>query len=59
MQKAVALAHLRVAAWEPDDDDEEPVVIAVYVPHVPSIGASMNSPTTHVPPEPQSASVQQ
>jgi len=22
MQKAVALAHLRVAAWEPDDDDE-------------------------------------
>jgi hypothetical protein len=23
MQKADALAHLRVAAWEPDDDDEE------------------------------------
>src|ERR1700740_95138 len=22
MQKAVALAHLRVAEWEPDDDDE-------------------------------------
>jgi Histidine kinase-like ATPase domain len=26
MQKAVALAHLRVAAWEPDDDDDEVVV---------------------------------
>jgi Histidine kinase-like ATPase domain len=26
-QKAVALAHLRVAAWEPDDDDDEVVSI--------------------------------
>jgi anti-sigma regulatory factor (Ser/Thr protein kinase) len=26
MRKAVALAHLRVAAWEPDDDDDEVVV---------------------------------
>ena len=27
MRKAVALAHLRVAAWEPDDDDEVVVPI--------------------------------
>jgi anti-sigma regulatory factor (Ser/Thr protein kinase) len=27
IQKAVALAHLRVAEWEPDDDDEEVVPI--------------------------------
>jgi anti-sigma regulatory factor (Ser/Thr protein kinase) len=27
MQKAVALAHLRVASWEPDDDDEDIVPI--------------------------------
>jgi hypothetical protein len=26
MQKADALAHLRVAAWEPDDDDDEIVI---------------------------------
>jgi len=26
-QKAVALAHLRIAAWEPDDDDDEVVPI--------------------------------
>ena len=28
MQKAVALAHLRVAEWEPDDDDEVVVPIS-------------------------------
>jgi anti-sigma regulatory factor (Ser/Thr protein kinase) len=33
MQKAVALAHLRVAAWEPDDDDEE---LAVSLPALPA-----------------------
>jgi anti-sigma regulatory factor (Ser/Thr protein kinase) len=32
MQKAVALAHLRVAAWEPDDDDE----VVVPVPALPA-----------------------
>ena len=32
MQKAVALAHLRVAEWEPDDDDE--------VVHIPALPAS-------------------
>ena len=34
MQKAVSLAHLRVAAWEPDDDDE------LFVPVVPALPAS-------------------
>lgn len=34
MQKAVSLAHLRVAAWEPDDDDE------VAVPIIPALSAS-------------------
>ena len=32
MQKAVALAHLRVAAWEPDDDDE----VVVPIPALPA-----------------------
>jgi anti-sigma regulatory factor (Ser/Thr protein kinase) len=32
MRKAVALAHLRVAEWEPDDDDEE----VVPIPALPS-----------------------
>jgi len=32
MQEAVALAHLRVAEWEPDDDDEE----VVPIPALPS-----------------------
>ena len=32
MQKAVALAHLRVAEWEPDDDDE----IVVPIPALPA-----------------------
>ena len=27
MQKAVALAHLRVALWEPDDEDEDVVAV--------------------------------
>src|ERR1700735_4211778 len=31
MRKAVALAHLRVAAWEPDDDDE----VVVPIPALP------------------------
>ena len=31
MQKAVALAHLRVAEWEPDDDDE-----VVLIPALPA-----------------------
>src|SRR5580698_11163983 len=35
MQKAVALAHLRVAAWEPDDDDEELVVSVPALPASP------------------------
>ena len=35
MQKAVALAHLRVAAWEPDDDDEELVVPLPALPASP------------------------
>jgi hypothetical protein len=34
MQKAVSLAHLRVAAWEPDDDDD------VVVPIIPALPAS-------------------
>jgi hypothetical protein len=34
MRKAVALAHLRVAEWEPDDDDE------VVVPIIPALPAS-------------------
>jgi Histidine kinase-like ATPase domain len=34
MQKAVSLAHLRVAEWEPDDDDE------VVVPIIPALPAS-------------------
>jgi hypothetical protein len=34
MRKAVSLAHLRVAAWEPDDDDE------VVVPIIPALPAS-------------------
>jgi len=34
MRKAVSLAHLRVAAWEPDDDDE------VIVPIIPALPAS-------------------
>lgn len=29
MQKAVALAHLRVAEWEPDDDDEVVIIPAL------------------------------
>src|ERR1700739_822538 len=29
MQKAVALAHLRVAEWEPDDDDEVALIPAL------------------------------
>jgi len=32
MQKAVALAHLRVATWEPDDDDE----VVVPIPALPA-----------------------
>jgi anti-sigma regulatory factor (Ser/Thr protein kinase) len=32
MQKAVALAHLRVATWEPDDDDE----VVVPIPAAPA-----------------------
>jgi hypothetical protein len=32
MRKAVALAHLRVAAWEPDDDDE----VVVPIPALPA-----------------------
>ena len=32
MRKAVALAHLRVAAWEPDDDDDEVVVPITALP---------------------------
>jgi Histidine kinase-like ATPase domain len=32
MQKAVALAHLRVAEWEPDDDDE----LVVTIPALPA-----------------------
>ena len=35
MQKAVALAHLRVAAWEPDDDDDELVVPVPALPASP------------------------
>jgi anti-sigma regulatory factor (Ser/Thr protein kinase) len=35
MQKAVALAHLRVAAWEPDGDDEELVVSQPALPASP------------------------
>src|SRR5215471_4037059 len=35
MQKAVALAHLRVAAWEPDDDDDELVVSVPALPASP------------------------
>jgi hypothetical protein len=35
MQKAVALAHLRVAAWEPDDDDDEVVVPVPALPASP------------------------
>src|ERR1700726_2088718 len=35
MRKAVALAHLRVAAWEPDDDDDEVVVEAPALPASP------------------------
>jgi hypothetical protein len=34
MRKAVALAHLRVAAWEPDDDDDDEV--AVPIPALPA-----------------------
>lgn len=34
MQKAVSLAHLRVAEWEPDDDDE------VVVPVIPALQPS-------------------
>jgi hypothetical protein len=33
MRKAVVLAHLRVAAWEPDDDDDE---VAVPIPALPA-----------------------
>jgi hypothetical protein len=33
MRKTVALAHLRVAAWEPDDDDDE---VVVGVPALPA-----------------------
>jgi Histidine kinase-like ATPase domain len=33
MQKAVALAHLRVAAWEPDDDDD-------FIVPIPALPAS-------------------
>ena len=33
MRKAVVLAHLRVAAWEPDEDDDE---VAVPIPALPS-----------------------
>jgi hypothetical protein len=29
MQKAVALAHLRVAEWEPDGDDDDEVVVPI------------------------------
>jgi hypothetical protein len=29
MQEAVALAHLRVAEWEPDDDDEDVTIAAL------------------------------
>jgi hypothetical protein len=29
MRKADSLAHLRVAAWEPDDDDDEDVVVPI------------------------------
>src|ERR1700684_1222439 len=32
MRKAVVLAHLRVAAWEPDDDDE----VVVPIPALPA-----------------------
>jgi hypothetical protein len=35
MRKAVSLAHLRLAAWEPDDDDDE-----VVVPIIPALSAS-------------------
>ncbi len=35
MQKAVALAHLRVATWEPDDDDDEVVVPIPALPASP------------------------
>ncbi len=33
MRKAVSLAHLRVAAWEPDDDDDD---VAVPIPALPA-----------------------
>jgi hypothetical protein len=33
MRKAVSLAHLRVAAWEPDDDDDE---VVAGVPALPA-----------------------
>jgi hypothetical protein len=33
MQKAVSLAHLRVAAWEPDDEDDD---AAVPIPALPA-----------------------
>ena len=35
MQKADALAHLRVAAWEPDDEDDEVVVSVPALPASP------------------------
>jgi hypothetical protein len=35
MQEAVALAHLRVAEWEPDDDDDEVVVPIPALPASP------------------------
>jgi len=35
MQKAVALAHLRVATWEPDDDGDEVVVPIPALPASP------------------------
>ena len=35
MRKAVALAHLRVAAWEPDDDDDDDVVSIPALPASP------------------------
>lgn len=35
MQKAVSLAHLRVAAWEPDDDDDFDVPVIAALPASP------------------------